>query len=306
MGKGEVTMSRNRYDPVISNVLDEQQQNHETRRKIFAELEKKLQKPVISFFTSFRYPVMIEDQDADMLEGLLQKMDLSNGLTVVISSPGGDGLAAERIINICRSYSETNEFTVLVPNKAKSAATMVCFGAKEIIMSPTSELGPIDPQLTLEIDGEEKRFSVYNIVESDDDLFKKAIKEKGNLEPYLQQLSNYDARDIKEMQSAMDLAEDIALKTLASGMMKGKSETRIKKDIKIFLTPEKTKTHGRPISPKEAESSGLNIKHEKLKSDVWKLAYELYVRTNNYVSTSAAKCVENKDSSFVTGIGIRK
>ncbi|MBO1224139.1 MAG: hypothetical protein JYX80_06900 [Candidatus Scalindua sediminis] len=129
-------MPRSQYDPVISKVLDEQRQGHETRRKIFVELEKKLQKPVISFFTSFVYPVMIEDQDVDMLEGLLQKMDLSNGLAVVISSPGGSGLAAERIINICRSYSETNEFTVIVPNKAKSAATMVCFGAKEIIMSP--------------------------------------------------------------------------------------------------------------------------------------------------------------------------
>ncbi len=294
-------MPRSQYDPVISKVLDEQRQGHETRRKIFVELEKKLQKPVISFFTSFVYPVMIEDQDVDMLEGLLQKMDLSNGLAVVISSPGGSGLAAERIINICRSYSETNEFTVIVPNKAKSAATMVCFGAKEIIMSPTSELGPIDPQLTMEIDGEEKRFSVYNIVESYEDLFKKAIKEKGNLAPYLQQLSNYDARDIKEMQSAMALAEDIAIKTLASGMMKGKSEKRIKKDIKIFLTPEKTKTHSRPISPKEAEGSGLNIKHEELKSDIWKLVYELYVRTNNFVSTHVLKCVENKDNSFVIG-----
>ena len=52
-------------------------------------------------------------------------MDLSKGLALIISSPGGDGLAAERIINVCRHYSETKEYWAVVPNKAKSTARMV-------------------------------------------------------------------------------------------------------------------------------------------------------------------------------------
>lgn len=76
-------------------------------------------------------------------------MDLSKGLIIMINSPGGDGLAAERIINVCRSYSGTGEYQVIVPGKAKSAATMVCFGASAIYMSPTSELGPVDPQIVI-------------------------------------------------------------------------------------------------------------------------------------------------------------
>ena len=64
--------------PVWQQVLTEQNQGHETRKKMFIDLEKELSGvPVVSFFTSFFYPVMIEDIDADMLEGLLQKMDLS-------------------------------------------------------------------------------------------------------------------------------------------------------------------------------------------------------------------------------------
>jgi len=61
---------------VIQRVMTEQNQGHETRQEIFKALEQKLGRPVVSFFTSFRYPVMIENADADMLEGVLQKMTL--------------------------------------------------------------------------------------------------------------------------------------------------------------------------------------------------------------------------------------
>ena len=39
------------------------------------------------------------------------------------------------------------EFRVIVPDQAKSAATLIALGAKGIVMSNTSELGPIDPQV---------------------------------------------------------------------------------------------------------------------------------------------------------------
>ncbi len=75
---------------------------------------------------------------------------------------------------------------------------MICFGASKIIMGTTSELGLIDPQLTTSENSVVRRFSVYNVVESYDDLFSMAVNEKGNLQPYLQQLANYDEREIKD------------------------------------------------------------------------------------------------------------
>jgi len=285
-------------------VMDEQLQTHETRKSLFVSLEKELHRPIITFFTSFVHPVMIEDEDADMLEGVLRKADLSKGLALIISSPGGNGIAAERIINICRSYSGTKEYIAIVPGKAKSAATMICLGASKIIMGSSSELGPIDPQMTLTEDNKVKIFSVFNLVESYNELFSKAVKEKGNLQPYLQQLANYDEREIKEMKSVMALSEDIAIRTLSSGIMKGKSETYIKKKIEILLTPKRTKTHGRPIYREEAsECCCLNIESVDVKSNFWELVYELYYRTNNYVSSSVAKCIESKEHSFAARIG---
>ncbi|GAH99728.1 unnamed protein product, partial [marine sediment metagenome] len=103
------------------------------------------------------------------------------------------------------------------------------------------ELGSIDPQMVYAEEKQVKRFSVYNIIKSYEELFSSAVKEKGNLQPYLQQLSNYDAREIAEFRSALSLSEDIAVKALKTGMLSGLSEKEIKKKIKDFLTPEKVK-----------------------------------------------------------------
>ncbi|MAE68585.1 MAG: hypothetical protein QF793_04370 [Candidatus Peribacteraceae bacterium] len=158
----------------------EQFQGHDTRKFLFSKLETILGRPVVTYFTSFNQPVQIEDGDADMLEGILQQMDLSNGLALFINSPGGDGMAAERTINLCRSYSGTGDYWVIVPNKAKSAATMITFGASKIFMGPTSELGPVDPQLTYfdREKGAMRRFSLFNLVKSYEKLFSRAAKQR--------------------------------------------------------------------------------------------------------------------------------
>ncbi len=283
---------------VIQRVMAEENQSHETRRSIYAQLESELKRPVVSLFTSFRFPVMLEDTDANMLEGILQKMDLSKGLALVISSPGGSGLAAERIINVCRTYSGTGEYWAIVPGKAKSAATIVCFGASKIIMAGTSELGTIDPQVTYVTGDTVQRFSVYNIVKSYEDLFSRAVSEKGNLQPYLQQLQNYDEREIKEFRSALSLSGDMAVKALKSGMMSDKSEKKIKEKMIGFLTPKKVKVHGRPIYAEESSNCGLNIELRDVKEMFWQILYELYIRLDNFVSTKVAKCIESEKHSF--------
>lgn len=284
---------------IVQDIAEERGQGHSTRRHLYTEIEKEISIPVVAFFTSFVYAVTIEDSDADMLEGILQKCDLSKGFALFLSSPGGSGLAAERIINICRSYSGTGNYITIVPGKAKSAATMICLGSSKIMMGNTSELGSVDPQIAIEEDKKVKWFSVYNIVKSYRDLFARAVREKGNLQPYLQQLANYDEREIAESEAALALSEDIAIKTLKSGMLSHLDSSRIKQKIKRFLTPEEVKVHGRPIYAQEAKSCGLNVEIVDLKDKIWVLLYELYVRLNNYVSRdNVVKCIECEHYSF--------
>ncbi|MDR2943560.1 MAG: hypothetical protein LBU81_00460, partial [Methanosarcinales archaeon] len=54
---------------------------------------------------------------------------------------------ALRIITILRERFE--HISVVVPYVAFSAATILALGADEIIMHPYSNLGPVDPQLSI-------------------------------------------------------------------------------------------------------------------------------------------------------------
>ena len=67
------------------------------------------------------------------------------GLDLLLQSPGGDIDKAENIVYMCRN--RFSSFRVIVPESAKSAATLIALAADSIIMGYTSELGPIDPQI---------------------------------------------------------------------------------------------------------------------------------------------------------------
>ena len=96
---------------VYETILDEQSQSPNTRKALFSAVEEHLEgRALVTFFTSFKYLVSISDDDCDMLQSVLQGLDLSNGLALMLSSSGGDGLAAERIVNTCRSYSGTGDY----------------------------------------------------------------------------------------------------------------------------------------------------------------------------------------------------
>ena len=281
---------------VFGRVQDEIHQGHGTRKHLYTALEKELgNKHVIAFFTSFYWPVTISDADPDMIEEALGRLpDDGRELVLMINSPGGEGIAAERIVNVCRSYGTGNRFSVIVPRKAKSAATLVCFGAHKIGMSKTSELGPVDPQI-LVYDDKGQATSVHaarEIIESYEDLMNKANKTKGRVEPYLQQLARFDAKDIRRIRSAQALSVSISLKCLKTGIMSKYSMASTENRIKPFLDPTYTKMHSRPIWCDVAQQCGLPVELYDLKSPVWSLISELYMRLNLFCNSHASKAVE--------------
>ncbi len=121
--------------PFISTLLDELNQDACPRQELLRKIGEVVGRTAVAYFTSFRYPVMIDDSDADMIEEVLQASTLENGLCLVLNSPGGEALAAERIVRTCREYSDGN-FDVVIPRRAKSAATMIAFRGEQNLYGP--------------------------------------------------------------------------------------------------------------------------------------------------------------------------
>jgi Serine dehydrogenase proteinase len=298
------------YRPsTYKHLMEEVYQGHVTRIPIYNRLERALgarkKVKVIAYFASFGWHGLLDDTDADMLEEVLQNSCLKNDheLVLVISSPGGSAVAAERMVNVCRSFGN-KQFSVIIPKMAKSAATMVCLGAMNIGMSKTSELGPIDPQIPVTNDRGQivKYLAAHEIIESYNELMKKASTSKGNTDPYLQQLARYDARDIRAIRSAQDLSESIAVNCLKYGAWGRLSRKAIKKRIAPFLRPRFTTVHERPIYYSTVKKCGFNVTLYPITGEMWRTVWELYVRLNWVVTHKVPKIIESADNSFVSNL----
>lgn len=67
-------------------------------------------------------------------------------IDVVLFTIGGDTEVPWRIVSLIREFAA--HFSVLIPYRAHSAGTLIAMGADEIVMTPLSVLGPIDPSRT--------------------------------------------------------------------------------------------------------------------------------------------------------------
>ena len=74
-------------------------------------------------------------------------------LSVILASPGGYACAAYGVTRELRRRFQ--HLTVYVPVVAKSAATILCIAADELVLGELGELGPLDPQV------EEKQMADY-------------------------------------------------------------------------------------------------------------------------------------------------
>lgn len=125
------------------------------RRKYLAELATLTGRSCIAYYTTFSPPAGAApgnyqiSLDPDVQAFMVVVKDLPRGtpLDLILHSPGGSAEAAEAIIDYLRG--RFSGLRVMVPIAAMSAATMMAMAADEIVMGAHSQLGPIDPQLTI-------------------------------------------------------------------------------------------------------------------------------------------------------------
>jgi len=106
----------------------------------------------------------ITRDDTIGLVELLHNVPLGSNIDFLLHTGGGDIDAAEKIVSMLRAaVGKEGRFRVVVPDFAKSAGTLISLAADKILMSDSSELGPIDPQfLKRDGDGNLRWLSVLN------------------------------------------------------------------------------------------------------------------------------------------------
>jgi len=119
----------------------------ENRKKLIKDIEKIRKSRILCFLTGDRrgLETRIHPEIQTMLYDHLRSFDRVNKIDLFLYSTGGVTMAAWSIVNLIREFGK--RFSVIVPFKAYSTATLICLGADEIIMGKLGQLGPVDPSV---------------------------------------------------------------------------------------------------------------------------------------------------------------
>lgn len=273
-------------------LMDQIQNEGSVHTEAVAAVEAITRRNLIVYESFFSHPAgIIDDPDAEWIERLITSIDLSkypDTLDLMIHSLGGNPTTAEKVILTCRSYAKS--FRVIVPRTAMSAATLIAMGADVIIMTDTSEIGPIDPQMRLQTQQGVVSRPAAAFVDAYLDLVNKmqeAIKKNEPPHPFAELLRKLDPSWIQVCVKARQLAERIALDYLMRYMLNGKTEPEIRAVIANFLTEGEEFSHGRAIRAEKAATYGLKTEVIARDEALWQAVATLHARCENYVQSRA-------------------
>jgi len=96
--------------------------------------------PVVAYFLT---EANLADEQMMHLYVHLRELGKQDELSLFLGSRGGATETPWKIVSLMREYAK--RFSILVPYRAHSSATLTALGADEIVMTEMSELGPVDP-----------------------------------------------------------------------------------------------------------------------------------------------------------------
>jgi hypothetical protein len=197
-------------------------------------------------------------------------------LDLLLHTGGGDIDAAEKLISMVRNKVGTATLRIVVPDFAKSAGTLMVLGADYVVMSDTSELGPIDPQIVL-ADGNGNRIlhPIQSYLDAYDEHTKTLKNEPGNVAAQIM-LGKLDPATVKLFQAVRVRAQRFAEAQLIRGMFRNGGNWSLA--ASELLDTKRWLSHGQMISWEDAAGPpiGLYVEYLDSKSDEWQAYWQLY------------------------------
>ena len=191
-------------------------------------------------------------------------------LDLMLTSPGGDGETAKRMATMC--HADRDDFRVIVPETAASAATLLALAAETILMTSTSVLGPVDPQIFLPL--RKQHFPTKSIVELVEDLDDRTRQYPQAYVLYSALLGDIDGVAYQTAKAAIERTDE-----LIPEVLRLRSDPPNDEDI-VELTKnlQRPALHSATISHEDASSLGLPAEYVDPKSDKWNALWRLHTQ----------------------------
>lgn len=198
----------------------------------------------------------IQQEDEITIYKLLkEKKDFKSKLLIFLDTSGGNIYSAVKIMDALRT--KYGDITIAIPQEAKSCGSLICCGADRLIMSPISELGPLDKPMIHPAD-ETARISALDIVKSIDGMLDTAEERE---KEFARELTNELGIPIKQ---SLELASD-SISKLISPML-------CREDVKIYNQAKRLLAIAEKYATELLTKYMLKyIKNEKLRERITKL-----------------------------------
>lgn len=206
-----------------------------------------------------------------LLQELLSGLDHMRPLHLVLASPGGDPEVAVRLLRSLQAA--TPELTIIVPDMAKSAATLMCLGADKILMAPSSDLGPVDPQFYIGQNLVPAKEIVRAVQRAEDRVA--AVPDSFPL--YSSLLAEIDMTIYEAAVTATDRSYGQIEEALRCRGLEPGDAKRLAEDLRGPLVNEST-SHGSTIGPDAALGFGLPVEVADTQGEQWSYIWALWTR----------------------------
>lgn len=259
---------------------------------VYAADERKSQSPISILYEDL---LPIEDQLSN-LKG--------DAIDVIIETTGGSGEVAEDIVRMLRGKYEDVAF--IIPGMAKSAGTIMVMSGNEILMSPTSSLGPIDAQLFWQ----GKQFSAEAFLEGLNKIKEETNKEKALNRAHIPILQNISPGDIQHARNALNFAEKLVTEWLVIYKFKdwkkhsstrkyvtdAERKKRANQVAKELCNHGKWLTHGRSVKLDDLEKMRIKITDFSKEPELYDAIMRYYTLMRMAFGSSIYKIFETIES----------
>jgi hypothetical protein len=194
---------------------------------------------------------------------------------LILDSPGGDGETAVRLVR--SAQMRCRELTVIVPNQAKSTGTILLPGAHHVLMGPTSDLGPVDPQF--QSPGESGGlYSAKDLIAAIDAAQGAIAANPDSYALHASLLADVTAVMVQQARSALGRSGDLVGEALASNPDRAAQEVQsVATNVQASVI-DLPLDHGAVFGAEDALNAGLPIIRPDPAGEQWRIIWRPWTK----------------------------